>query len=40
MHNLGEELSPEEVNAIIVEADVDGDGQIDYKEFARMMLSN
>ena len=26
------------VNAIIHEADVDGDGEIDYKEFANMML--
>ena len=39
MHNLGEELDPEEVNAIIREADIDGDGQIDYKEFAQMMMS-
>jgi calmodulin len=32
MHNLGEDLDPEEVNEIIREADLDGDGQIDYKE--------
>ena len=40
MHNLGEDLSEEEVNAIIEEADVDADGHINYREFAQMMLGN
>ena len=38
MHNLGEELDAAEVDAIIEEADLDGDQQIDYYEFARMMM--
>ena len=38
LHNLGEELTDEEVDAIIREADIDGDGEIDYLEFTKMML--
>ena len=34
MGNLGEELTEEEINEIIQEADIDGDGQIDYEEFS------
>jgi calmodulin len=37
MANLGEKLTNEEVNEMIREADVDGDGQVSYEEFARMM---
>lgn len=37
MTNLGEKLTDEEVNAMIKEADVDGDGEIDYGEFVKMM---
>ena len=40
MHNLGEELTDEEVEAIILEADVDGDGEIDYLEFTKMMMGH
>ena len=39
MTNLGEKLTDEEVNEMIREADVDGDGQVNYEEFVRMMLS-
>lgn len=39
MTNLGESLSPEEVEEMIKEADLDGDGQINYDEFVRMMMS-
>ncbi|KAL5988720.1 hypothetical protein ACLOJK_026821 [Asimina triloba] len=39
MINLGEELTDEEVNQMIREADVDGDGQVNYDEFVRIMLA-
>ncbi|TEB30939.1 calmodulin [Coprinellus micaceus] len=39
MTNLGEKLSDSEVDEMIREADVDGDGQINYEEFVKMMLS-
>merc|ERR1711981_819665 len=37
MTNLGEKLTDEEVDKMIREADVDGDGQINYEEFVKMM---
>ncbi|KAK4767019.1 hypothetical protein SAY86_014770 [Trapa natans] len=39
MLNLGEKLTDEEVEMMVKEADLDGDGQINYKEFIRMMTS-
>ena len=36
---LGENLTEEEIGAIIEEADVDKDGVIDYAEFFTMMGS-
>ena len=33
MTNLGEKLSDDEVMEMIREADIDGDGQINYEEF-------
>ncbi|KAG9151650.1 hypothetical protein Leryth_001965 [Lithospermum erythrorhizon] len=39
MTNLGEKLSDVEVDEMIREADVDGDGQVNYEEFVRMMLN-
>ncbi len=39
MSNLGEELSTEDIEDMIKEADIDGDGQIDYEEFVKMMMS-
>ncbi|KAJ1689241.1 hypothetical protein LUZ63_013396 [Rhynchospora breviuscula] len=38
MTNLGEKLTDEEVDEMIREADVDGDGQINYEEFVKMAL--
>lgn len=34
---IGERLSEEELDEMIREADVDGDGQINYEEFVKMM---
>ena len=39
MMNLGEKLTDEEVDEMIREADIDGDGQINYEEFFKMMMS-
>lgn len=39
MTTLGEKLTNEEVDAMIREADVDGDGQINYDEFVALMTS-
>ena len=36
---IGEKLSDEEVDEMIREADIDGDGQINYEEFVKMMMS-
>jgi calmodulin len=38
--NLGENISDEEVDEMIKEADVNGDGQVDYAEFVKMMTYN
>lgn len=37
MINLGEKLSDEEVEQMINEADLDGDGQVNFEEFVKMM---
>lgn len=39
MTNLGEKLSDNEVDEMIREADVDGDGQINYEEFVNVRSS-
>ncbi|CCO34772.1 Calmodulin Short=CaM [Rhizoctonia solani AG-1 IB] len=36
MNSLGERLTDAEVHAMMLEADTNGDGQIDYKEFVKM----
>ena len=40
MTNLGEKLTDEEVDEMIREADIDGDGQVNYEEFVTMMKSS
>jgi len=37
MNNLGQPLSDDDVKAMIKEADIDGDGRINYEEFIKMM---
>jgi len=37
MKNLGQELTPEEIDAMMKEADTDGDGSIDFEEFKALM---
>jgi Ca2+-binding EF-hand superfamily protein len=39
MINLGEKLTDEEVNQMIRQADINGDGQVDYEEFVKMMMA-
>ena len=39
MLNLGEAVTEEECDAMVDEADVDGDGSINYEEFYSMMTS-
>ena len=40
MMNLGEKLTDDECNQLIQEADIDGDGQINYDEFYILMASS
>ena len=37
--NLGEKLDEEEIECLIDDVDIDGDGQINYEEFYLMMTS-
>lgn len=37
MSNLGEKITIEEAKAMVAEADIDADEQVNYEEFARMM---
>ena len=39
IRTFGETLTDEEIQEIIAEADVDGDGYINYEEFVRMMIT-
>lgn len=38
MKELGEVITDEEINLMIKEADLDGDGQMDFNEFLRIMM--
>lgn len=35
---LGQVLTSDEADEFMLEADLDGDGKLDYNEFVRMML--
>ena len=37
--NLGEKITDEEIDEMIHEADLDGDGQLNYEELVRVMTS-
>ncbi len=39
MTSLGEKITDEEVDEMIREADIDGDGYINYEEFVRMIIN-
>ena len=39
MQNLGEKLADDEIECLIDDVDIDGDGQINYEEFYIMMTS-
>uniref|UniRef100_A0A2K5RHV4 EF-hand calcium-binding domain-containing protein 11 n=1 Tax=Cebus imitator TaxID=2715852 RepID=A0A2K5RHV4_CEBIM len=39
MTNLGENLTDDKVDAMIREADIDGDSQVNYEEFVQMMAA-
>lgn len=39
MSNVGEKLTDEEIDDMIREADVDGDGQINYDEFVKVTMA-
>ena len=39
MTTIGDKLTDEEVDQMIEEADIDGDGTINYEEFVRMMMA-
>ena len=39
MENLGENMEKEEIESLINEIDIDGDGQINYEEFYNMMCT-
>lgn len=40
MTNLGEKITEEEADVMIKEADLDGDGKINYEEFVKMMMES
>ena len=39
MDNLGQKMEKEEIETLINEIDIDGDGQINYEEFYMMMCT-
>ena len=39
MSNLGEKLKDSEIDEMILHADIDGDGSVNYNEWVTMMTS-
>ena len=39
MQNIGQKMSKHEIELLIDEIDIDGDGEINYEEFYMMMSS-
>lgn len=39
LENMGEKMTDQEVEDMVREADLDGDGLISYEEFTRMMMA-
>jgi Ca2+-binding EF-hand superfamily protein len=37
---IGEDMSDSEIEELIREADLDGDGSIDYQEFVKMIMDD
>ena len=40
MGHLGIHLTDDELNEMVLEADIDGDGQVCFEEFYNMMVAN
>ncbi len=40
MSNLGVELTDDELTEMVLEADIDGDGQVCFEEFYNMMTAS
>mmetsp|Transcript_24217 Transcript_24217/g.48164 ORF Transcript_24217/g.48164 Transcript_24217/m.48164 type:complete len:160 (-) Transcript_24217:76-555(-) len=40
LRDIDEKLTPEDIQNMMAEADVDGDGQINYTEFANMLIES
>ena len=38
LNNIGESVTDEEIDLMINEADLDGDGQMDWDEFVKIMM--
>lgn len=38
MTNLGEKLTDQDIDAMIKEADLNGDGRVNYEEFVQMWM--
>ena len=39
MLSSGEDLTEQDIQEMVLEADTDGDGYIDYEEFVRIMMN-